>query len=206
MNDADMKARLKELYLPPAKDFVLVDVPEMRFVMIDGQDAADRAALDRAVKWLFAAIYPVKRIARERMGKNFVEPPLEGLWWADDIQDFICGKRDKLNWRMMIVYEPDWLTPEMFDDAVATATTRLGEPPASLRLERYPEGLSVQIMYLGPPSEEASTIARLHQEFLPAHNLTPNGHHHEIYLNDPNRVAPEKLKTVLRQPVRSSIE
>jgi hypothetical protein len=197
-----MKARLKELYLPPPTDFVLVDVPEMRFVMIDGRGAADRAALDHAVKWLFGAIYPIKRIARERMGKDFVEPPLEGLWWADDIQDFICGKRDRLNWRMMIVYEPDWLTPEMFEKAVATATTRLGEPPDSLRLERYPEGLSVQIMHVGPPSAEASTIARLHREFLPARNLIPNGHHHEIYLNDPNRVAPEKLKTVLRQPVR----
>jgi hypothetical protein len=204
MKDANMRARLRELYLPPAKDFVLVDVPEMRFVMIDGHGAADRAALDYAVKWLFAAIYPIKRIARERMGKDFVEPPLEGLWWADDIQDFICGKREKLNWRMMIVYEPEWLTPEMFDNAVATATTRLGDPPASLRLERYAEGLSVQIMYIGPPSAEASTIARLHREFLPAHNLIPNGHHHEIYLNDPNRVAPEKVKTVLRQPVRSS--
>jgi hypothetical protein len=89
--------------------------------MIDGQGAADRAALDHAVKWLFAAIYPIKRIARERMGKNFVEPPLEGLWWE-------------------IVDEPDWLTSEMFDTALATATTRLGEPPATLRLEHYPEG------------------------------------------------------------------
>jgi hypothetical protein len=203
MNDADMKARLEELYLPSAKDFVLVDIPEMRFVMVDGSGAADRSALDHAVKWLFAAIYPIRRIARERMGKHFVEPPLEGLWWADDMNDFIRGHRDKLNWRMMIVYEPDWLTTEMFDRAVATATTKLGEPPASLRLERYPEGLSAQIMHVGPPSAEVSTIARLHQEFLPAHSLTPNGHHHEIYLSDPDRVAPEKRKTVLRQPVRS---
>jgi len=204
MKYADMKARLKELYLPPAKDFVLVDVPAMRFVMIDGRGAADRSALDHAVKWLFAVIYPIKRIARERMGKNFVEPPLEGLWWADDLEDFMCGKRDKLNWRMMIVYEPDWLTAKMFADAVATAKARLGEPPASLRLERYPEGLSAQIMYVGPPSAEAPTIARLHREFLPAHDLIPNGHHHEIYLTDPNRVAPQKQKTVLRQPVRRS--
>ena len=196
-----MQARLKELYLPPATDFVLVDVPEMRFVMIDGEGAADRSALDHAVKWLFAALYPIKRIARDRMGKDFVEPPLEGLWWADDMQDFIQRNRDKLNWRMMIVYEPDWLTAEMFDDAVAAATTRLGEPPASLRLERYSEGLSVQIMHVGSPSAEAATIARLHREILPARDLIPNGHHHEIYLNDPTRVAPEKLKTVLRQPV-----
>lgn len=203
MKDTDLKARLNELYLPSAQDFVLVDVPEMRYVMIDGRGAADRLALDHAVKWLFAVIYPIKRIARERMGKNFVEPPLEGLWWADDVQDFILGNRDKLNWRMMIVYEPDWLTAEMFNDAVAAAKVRLGEPPAGLRLEGYREGLSVQIMHVGPPTAETSTIARLHREFLPAHNLIPNGCHHEIYLTDPNRVAPGKMKTVLRQPVRS---
>ena len=157
------------------------------------------------------------------------------------MQNFICGNRDKLNWRMMIVYEdlvglgqliPGLFTAEMFDDAVATAKARLGEPPAGLpltrqrprsgfgrfataelrsvcrvkglRLESYHEGRSAQIMHVGPPSAEAPTIARLHMEFLPAHNLIPNGHHHEIYLTDPNRVAPEKLKTVLRQPVRSS--
>jgi hypothetical protein len=190
------------LYLPPEKDFVMVDVPEMRYIMIDGRGAADRAALDHAVKWLFTVVYPIKRIARERMGKDFVEPPLEGLWWADDMEDFICGNRDKLNWRMMIVYEPDWLTQEMFDDAVAGARARLGEPPASLRLERYAEGHSAQIMHVGPPSAEVPTIARLHREYLPKHNLKPNGYHHEIYLNDPKRVAPAKLKTVLRQPVR----
>jgi hypothetical protein len=138
------------------------------------------------------------------MGKDFVEPPLDGLWWADDVEDFITGNRERLHWRMMIVYEPDWLTEEMFNDAVAAAETRLREPPASLRLESYVEGLSAQIMYVGPNSAEAPTIARLHREFLPAHNLTPNGHHHEIYLTDPNRVAPEKRRTVLRQPVRGS--
>jgi len=156
------------------------------------------------VKWLFAATNPIKPIARARIGKDFVEPPLEGLWWADDMDDFICGHREKLKWRMMIVYEPDWLTVEMFDAAVATTKARLGEAPARLRLESYHEGLSAQIMHLGPPSAEASTIARLHREFLPAHDLLPNGHHHEIYLNDPSRVAPDKVKTVLRQPVRSS--
>jgi hypothetical protein len=91
------------------------------------------------------------------------------------MRDFIRGNRDHLQWRMMIVFEPDWLTAEMFDKAVATTTMRLGEPPATLRLERYREGLSVQIMHVGSPSAESSTIARLHREFLPAHNLIPNG-------------------------------
>lgn len=205
MNEVDMSARLKELYMPPAEDFVLVDVPDMRYVMVDGRGAADRSALDHAVKWLFAAIYPVKRVARERMGRRFVEPPLEGLWWSDDMQDFVRGNKEKMNWRMMIVFEPDWLTAEMFADGVAAAQSRLGDPPAGLRLETYHEGPSVQIMYVGKPRAEGPTIARMHREFLPAHNLVASGYHHEIYLTDPNRVAPEKQKTVLRQPVRKAV-
>lgn len=202
MKDADMRARLKELYLPPVNEVVLVDVPDMRYIMIDGYGAADRAALDHAVKWLFTVVHPIKRIARERMGKDFVEPPLEGLWWADNIQDFVAGNKEKLNWRMMIVYEPDWLTRAMFDDALATARTTLGEAPRSLRLENYHEGLSAQTMYAGPPGSQGQAIARLHRELLSAHGLTPCGHHHEIYLTDPNRVAPQKRRAVLRQPVR----
>ncbi len=188
--------KLKELYLPSEKDIVLVDVPEMQFVMIDGEGSPDGA-----VQWLFSAIYPIKLIAKKRMGKNFVEPPLEGLWWADDMEDFIAGNKDKLKWRMMIV-TPDWLSAEMFEQAVAGVEKKLGEAPGSLRLERYDEGKSAQIMYVGPPNEEAPTIARLHNEFLPENDLVPNGYHHEIYLNDPRRVAPEKVRTVLRQPVR----
>lgn len=206
MTDAEMQARLKELYLPPADSFVLVDVPAMRYVAIDGRGAADRSALDHAVKWLWAVIYPIKAIARERMGRNFVQPPLEGLWWADDTEDFIRAKKDRLNWRMMIVFEPDWLTEQMFDDGVSAAQARLGQPPATLRLETRHEGLSAQTMYVGPPADEGPTIARMHREFLPARNLIPNGPHHEIYLTDPSRVAAEKSRIVLRQPVRTSAE
>lgn len=202
MTDSEMKARLKELYLPSAKEFALVDVPDMRYVMIDGYGAEDRTSLDHAVKWLFATIYPIKRVARERMGKDFVEPPLEGLWWAEEMEDFINGNRAKLSWRMMIVYEPDWLTEEMFAAGRTAASSRLGEPPTSLRLEVHREGLCVQIMHVGDPRSERTTLARMHRDYLPAHDLVPNGRHHEIYLTDPNRVSPEKMRTVLRQPVR----
>lgn len=204
MNDADLRARLRELYLPPKDEIVLVDVPEMRFIMIDGHGARERTAIDHAVRWLFAILHPVRLHARERMGSGFVAPPLEGLWWADDPEDFVSANRERLNWRMMIVYEPDWLTAGRYEDAVASASARLGEPPASLRLDRYHEGLSAQTMFIGPGDEEGPTIARLHREFLPAHGLLPRGHHHEIYLTDPGRVAPEKRRTVLRQPVRSA--
>lgn len=202
MTTQDSNARLKELYLPTTKDFVFVDVPEMPFVMIDGEGSPDGEQYKQAVKWLFSAIYPLKRIAKERMGKDFVEAPLEGLWWADDIADLIAGNKDKLKWRLMIV-TADWVTDDMFEGAVATASARLGEVPANLRLERFDEGRCVQIMHVGDYSTEAATLARrLHNEFLPQHNLLPIGHHHEIYLSDPNRVAPEKMRTVVRQPVR----
>jgi hypothetical protein len=204
MSALDDRRRLEELYLPSADDFVLVDVPNLQFVMIDGEGDPAGEAFAQASRWLFAVIYPIKRIAKQRMGKRFVEPPLEGLWWADDLNDFIAVNRDKLKWRLMIV-TADWVDAEMFDQAVAKASERLGEPPSSLRLERFAEGTSVQIMHVGPNSEEAATIARLHSQFLPDHHLLPNGHHHEIYLTDPSRVAPEKRKTVLRQPVRHRV-
>jgi hypothetical protein len=204
MSALDDRRRLEELYLPSADDFVLVDVPNLQFVMIDGEGDPAGAAFAQASRWLFAVIYPIKRIAKQRMGKRYVEPPLEGLWWADDLNDFIAVNRAKLKWRLMIV-TADWVDAEMFDQAVAKASERLGEPPSSLRLERFAEGTSVQIMHVGPNSEEAATIARLHSQFLPDHHLLPNGHHHEIYLTDPSRVAPEKRKTVLRQPVRHRV-
>jgi hypothetical protein len=200
MSALDDRRRLEELYLPSAADFVLVDVPELQFLMIDGEGDPSGEEFANAMRWLFAVVYPIKRIAKERMGKRFVEPPLEALWWADDMNDLIAGNRDKFKWRLMIV-TADWVDQEMFDDAVAKASERLGEPPRTLRLERFAEGMSVQIMHVGPNSEEAATIARLHHEFLPQHELVARGYHHEIYLTDPNRVAPEKRKTVLRQPV-----
>jgi hypothetical protein len=204
MSALDDRRRLEELYLPSADDFVLVDVPDLQFVMIDGQGDPAGEVFARASRWLFAVVYPIKRVAKERMGKRFVEPPLEGLWWADDRNDLIAGNRDKLKWRLMIV-TADWVDEELFDQAAAKASERLGELPSSLRLERFAEGPSVQIMHLGPNSEEVATLARLHSQFLPAHGLVPNGYHHEIYLTDPNRVAPEKRRTVLRQPVRQVV-
>jgi hypothetical protein len=201
MSALDDRRRLEELYLPSADDFALVDVPDLQFVMIDGEGDHDSEAFAQAMRWLLAVIHPIKRTAKERMGKRFVEAPLEVLWWADDMRDFIAGNRGKFKWRLMIV-TADWVDEEMFADAVAKAWQRLGQPPSSLRLERFAEGTSVQIMHIGPESAAVPTMARLHNEFLPEHNLIADGYHHEIYLTDPNRTAPEKLKTVLRQPVR----
>jgi hypothetical protein len=196
------KERLNELYLPGSEDFVFVDVPDLQYVMIDGEGDPGGEEHRRAIKWLWTSIHPIKRIARERMGKDFVEPPLEGLWWADDVNDLIAGTRDRLKWRMMVV-TADWVNEGMFGEAVAAASEKSGDAPASLRLGRLHEGLSVQIMHIGDYAKSAASLAeRLHHMFLRQHDLVPNGHHHEIYLTDPSRVAPEKMRTVLRQPVR----
>jgi hypothetical protein len=201
MSALDDRRRLNELYLPPVDDFAVVDVPELQFAMLDGAGDHESEVFTRATRWLVSAIAPIKLIARQRMGRRFVEAPLECLWWADDMAAFAAGDRAEFRWRQMIV-TADWVDPQMFENGVATASERLGEPPKDLRLERFAEGTCVQIMHVGPENEEAwALMTRLHDEYLPAHGLVAAGPHHEIYLSDPARVRAEKLRTVLRQPV-----
>jgi hypothetical protein len=192
---------LKELYLPPVDDFVQVIVPNLRYIQIDGEGDPDGDQYKHAMAWIFAVVHPLRLFGRQHMGKNFVEPPLECLWWADDLRDFIAGRRDKFKWRLMIVADADWITTDRFNEAVQLAGKRLGAVPSSLRMEPYAEGRSVQIMHLGPPGSQSATLARLYSEYIPANHLIPRGYYHEIYLNDARRTAPGKLRTVLRQPV-----
>ncbi len=201
MEKLDFKKKLKELYQPQSTKFSMVRVPDMLFAMIEGKGAPEGENFARAVQWLYSSVYPLKFMSKKRLGKDFVVAPLEGLWWADDMEDFIRGNREEWKWRLMIVL-PDWIDQEMFAEGVGKGQKKLGERPDSLRMERFEEGLCVQIMHIGPFADEAPTIARLHHEFMPANGLVENGHHHEIYLNDMRRTAPEKLRTVLRQPVR----
>lgn len=202
MEKTDFKKTLKHLYRPSAKDFALVEVPAMRFVMVDGFGNPNTApAYKRAVEWLYSVSYALKFASKKQLERDYGVLPLEGLWWAEDMNAFTAGDKDKWSWTAMIM-QPDWITDAMFAAAADKARGKLGEPPESLRLETYDEGLSVQIMHIGPYDAEGPTIARLHQQFIPQNGLTENGHHHEIYLSDPRRVAPEKLKTIIRQPVK----
>jgi hypothetical protein len=204
MPKIDFKKELKELYSPPRK-FVIVDVPEMQFLMVDGHGDPNVALeYQQALEALYAVAYKIKFLSKKQIEKDYVVPPLEGLWWAEDMETF-TSERDKSqwDWRMMIM-TPDWINSAVFAEALESV--RKSKNPASLtkvRLERYREGRSVQIMHLGSYDDEGPTIIELHQEFLPQNGYRENGKHHEIYLGDPRRVAPEKLKTVLRQPVAS---
>lgn len=202
MDKIDFKKSLKDLYNPTAKTFTVIDVPTMQFVKVNGKGRPAGDAYMDAVAWLYAVSYPIKFASKVDLGRDHVVPPLEGLWWADDMSVYVNDDRDSWLWTLMIML-PEWITDDMVETAMGKAREKLGTQPETLRFEPFTEGLSVQIMHIGPYADEAPTIARLHGEFIPEHGLVENGHHHEIYLGDPRRTAPEKLKTVLRQPVRT---
>jgi len=198
----DLKKTLKALYAPPVGRFVQIDVPPLHYLMVDGAgDPNTAAAYKTAVEWLYSVSYPLKFMSKKVLGRDYAVMPLEGLWWAEDMATFVSREKGKWSWTMMIL-QPDWIARDMVDAAVAKARGKLGEPPASLRLETLEEGLCVQTMHVGSYDEEGPVLARLHDEYLPQHGLMESGHHHEIYIGDPRKTAPEKLKTILRQPVR----
>jgi hypothetical protein len=198
----DYKKLWQELYAPPAGEFTLVEVPELRFLMVDGRGNPNTAPeYAAALEALYGVAYGAKMACKRELGLDYVVPPLEGLWWADDMAAFLAGDKDRWQWTMMIML-PDAVPDEIYAAAVDKAARKTPDVRERLRLESYAEGLSAQIMHLGPYDDEAPTLARLHHEYLPANGLAPSGRHHEIYLGDPRRTAPEKLRTVLRQPVR----
>lgn len=204
MPKLDFTQQLKHLYRPSAKDFMVVEVPPLQYVMIDGHGDPNTAQeYTDALEALYAASYRVKFISKDDLAKDYVVPPLEGLWWADDMDAFTAS-RDKRNWDWtMMIMLPDWVPADIFERAMREVDQKKKLSSLhKLRLESYHEGLAVQIMHIGSYDDEAPTLARLHKEWLPQQGYVENGRHHEIYLSDPRRVAAAKLKTVLRQPVR----
>jgi hypothetical protein len=196
----DLKKELRAFYAP-SRELQIVTVPKLHFVMVDGEGDPNVTPLySRMIEWLFPVSYAMK-FASKAAGKDYVVPPLEGLWWADDMDDFIARRKDRWKWTLMIL-APDWVTRSMFDAAVDKASKKLGEPPATLRFEAYEEGLSVQVLHVGSYDDEGPILETLHKQFLPTNGLVEAGFHHEIYLSDARRVEPAKLKTVLRQPVK----
>ena len=201
MAKRDFKKELKHLYGPSKKEFSVVDVPPMNFLMIDGHgDPNDNPAFQEGMEALYGMAYTIK-FALKPQGIEYVVPPSEGLWWMEDMSEFSQETKDRWQWTLMIM-QPDEVTQEIVDAAQGELARKKDLPALSrLRYERYHEGLSVQIMYLGAYADEDPTIARMH-EFIRENGYDFNGKHHEIYLGDPRRTAPEKLKTVIRQPVK----
>jgi hypothetical protein len=196
----------KPFYAPSAKHPVIVEVPDLAFLMIDGRgDPGSSEAFEAAMQALFSAAYTLKfSLKKVDPERDFKVAPVEGLWWGDDPKPTLADlqrDRDSWNWTLMIAV-PDAVTADEVSAALETAARKKDLPAAPLlRLERFEEGLAAQIMHLGPYSEEAPTIERLH-EWVAGQGYELRGRHHEIYLGDPSRTAPERLKTVLRHPVQ----
>jgi len=200
----DLKKDLKYLYNPPSKAPVMLEVPPMNFLMIDGKGFPDGPDAVVAIEALYAVAYTLKFAIKKGQAIDYPVMPLEGLWWGDDMSVFSTGNKAAWKWTYMIM-QPEIISADIVKITVEEVR-RKKNPPAlgKMRFERFDEGTSAQIMYTGPYSEEGPTIKRLH-EFIHEKGLAFNElkqKHHEIYLSDPRRTAPEKLKTVIRQPAR----
>ncbi|XHB98880.1 GyrI-like domain-containing protein [Nitratireductor sp. ac15] len=198
----DFKKTMKTFFYPPVGEFSEIDLPKMRFVMVDGAgDPNSAKAYGRALEWLYSTSYAMKFSAKNNMNCDYVVPPLEGLWWAEDPLDFVRRRKSTWLWTMLIMV-PEFVTDQMFEAARENASKKLGKPPETLRLATLHEGLCLQTTHIGSYDDEGPTLARLHDSIMPERGWTFNGPHHEIYLSDPRRVAKDRLRTVLRQPVK----
>jgi hypothetical protein len=178
-----------------------VEVPAQQFIAVDGVgDPNTSPDYTRAVQALYAVAYTVK-FASKRAGEDFVVGPLEGLWWSPDPTVFTTRAKESWHWRMMIS-QPDRVTADQLKEAVDSALAKKKLPTtAHVRHETLHEGRCAQALHIGSYDDETPLMAALHDEYLPNNNLTMTGPHHEVYLGDPRKSAPEKLRTVIRQPV-----
>ncbi|OAV61815.1 GyrI-like domain-containing protein [Enteractinococcus helveticum] len=198
----DFKKTL-DAYRAKRGEFRLVDVPTMQYLMVDGQgDPNASPEYAQAPEALYPVAYKMKFISKRELGRDYVVPPLEGLWWADDMSAFTSA-RDKSKWQWTVmIMAPEWIEAAVFESALAQAGAK--NPPALLgdvRLETLAEGRCVQTLHVGSYDDEGPVLEQMHQEFIPTHGLQLTGKHHEVYFSDPRKTAPEKLRTLLRQPV-----
>ena len=180
----------------------LVDVPEFSFLMIDGHgDPNVSAQYVQAIEALYSVAYTLKfALKRGPLQLDYRVMPLEGLWWVPDMRQFSTERKSDWDWTMMI-RQPDEVDEDLLEEAVRKASAKKDLPAVPLlRLERFVEGVAAQVMHVGPYAAEGPTIQRLHA-FIAERGYARAGKHHEIYLGDPRRSAPERLKTIIRQPV-----
>lgn len=203
MNKTDYKKELKQFYAAKTDKPVIVQVPKVNFIMIDGKgDPNTSQEYIDAIQTLYPVAYTIKFTSKLKYGEDFGVMPLEGLWWTESMANFSATDKSNWLWTAMIM-QPDVITEDIYNQAVQQVREK--QAPKSLdklRFASYDEGRAAQVMYVGPYANEGPTIQELH-EFIQAQGGTlddSNKHHHEIYLGDPRRTTPAKLKTIIRQP------
>jgi hypothetical protein len=205
-NKTDDKTDFKktlDAYHAQQGQFRIVDVPDMQYLMIDGHgDPNTSPAFTEAIEALYPMAYKLKFASKRDLRRDYVIPPLEGLWWAEDMESFTSARdKSRWDWTLMLMV-PDWIDQTMFANAVGQAGAK--HRPARLddvRLRMLSEGRCVQTLHVGSFDDEADVLAHLHHEFIPGNRLCTAGTHHEIYLSDFRKVAPDKQRTILRQPI-----
>lgn len=202
MEKLDLKEQFKRFHSTRDMTPVLLQIPAANYLMIDGSgDPNTSASFGQAVQALYSVSYTLKFAFKK--GASAVDYPvmaLEGLWWTKDMETFSVESKDEWLWTLMIMH-PEIVTADDVATTVEEVRRKKGLTNLNaLRLERFDEGLCAQVVHVGPFSTEPTTIAALHH-FIEAQGLVKRGRHHEIYMSDPRKCAPERMKTILRQPV-----
>ncbi|MGK9149328.1 GyrI-like domain-containing protein [Plantibacter flavus] len=183
--------------------FSIIEVPPVQYLMIDGHGDPNTAdAYREAIETIYPLAYKLKFLSKTALGRDYTVMPLEALWWAEDMATF-TDARDKSAWSWTLLnLVPDWLTEEHVAEARSRVEAAGGAPVLdAVRLERLEEGLCVQTLHVGSYDDEGPVLDTMHHEFIPTNGLRMTGRHHEVYLSDARRTAPDKLRTILRQPV-----
>jgi hypothetical protein len=211
MAKIDLRKKYKHLYKPTARKVVVVDVPPLKFAMIDGQiepghSPGDSPSFQQSLEALYGISYTLKFASKQRQENplDYTVMALEGLWWVED-GEFDITRPENWRWTAMIM-QPDHITEEMYEEALTQLREKKPNPALDkMRFQTFHEGLSMQIMHIGPYSEEPATLAKM-DAFARENGYALRGKHHEIYIGDPRRAKPENLKTVLRHPIRKDGE
>ncbi len=201
MASIDLKKEYREHYTARVGKPTLVEVPPRSFLMIDGAgDPNTSREYADAVTALYPIAYGIRAAIKKETGDGYTVMPLEGLWWADDMANFSVDDKSDWKWTMMIC-QPALATIDMAEPIIAEVTAKKGLASGDrVRFDVYEEGRAAQVMHVGPYAAEEPTIALLHQ-FIEDQGLERSGLHHEVYLGDPRKSDPAKLKTIIRQPV-----
>jgi hypothetical protein len=203
MENIDYKKELRDLYQQSAEEVSLVEVPELDYLMIDGQgDPNTSSEYTAAIETLYPFSYAIRAIVKEDVGFKYVVMPLEGLWWTEDMSSFSVEDKSDWQWTLMIL-QPDFVTESIVERARENVRESKDVPSLSeVRFESLDGGTAAQTLHVGPFSEEGPTVERVH-DFIASRGYTLRARHHEIYLSDRRRTDPERLRTIIRQPVET---
>lgn len=205
----DYKKEYKEYYMPPKKP-TIVTVPQMNYIAVrgEGDPNTEGGEYKKAIELLYGIAYTIKM---SKKGEHQIEgyfdyvvPPLEGFWWQDGVQGIDYARKETFKW-VSLIRLPDFVTKADFDWAIAEATRKKKTDFSKVEFLIYDEGLCVQCMHIGSYDDEPATVDLMH-EYMTAQgyllDITESRFHHEIYLSDARKVSADKLKTVIRHPVK----